>query len=92
MADTTVDVGAVIGGIFLPGNVSQHVAEAYDDVLFRGAGLRQLPDDAAGKAPRFVINATNVQSAALWRLLAPVASSANWNRRPGPQARALFER
>lgn len=71
MADTTVDVGAVIGGIFLPGNVSQRVAEAYDDVLFKGAGLRQLPDDATGQAPRFVINATNVQSAALWRFSRP---------------------
>jgi NTE family protein len=71
MANTTVDIGAVIGGIFLPGNVSQHVAEAYDDVLFRGASLDKLPDDAAGQAPRFVINATNVQSAALWRFSRP---------------------
>jgi NTE family protein len=71
MADTTVDVGAVIGGIFLPGNVSQRVAEAYDDVLFKGATLGKLPEDAGGKAPRFVINATNVQSAALWRFSRP---------------------
>ncbi len=71
MADTTVDVGAVIGGIFLPGNVSDHVAEAYDDVLFKGATLCDLPDDATKKAPRFVINATNVMSAALWRFSRP---------------------
>jgi NTE family protein len=71
MATTTVDVGAVIGGIFLPGSISDRVAQAYDDVLFKGAKLRDLPDDAAKKAPRFVINATNIQSAALWRFSRP---------------------
>lgn len=71
MADTTVDAGAIIGGIFLPGTISQRVADAYDDVLFKGASLRQLPDDAAGMAPRFVINATNIQSAAIWRFSRP---------------------
>jgi NTE family protein len=71
MADTTVDAGAVIGGLFLPGDISQRVAKAYDKVLFNGKMLRDLPDDAGGKAPRFVINATNVQSAALWRFSRP---------------------
>jgi NTE family protein len=71
MATTTVDVGAVIGGIFLPGSISDRVAQAYDDVLFKGAKLRDLPDDAGKKAPRFVINATNIQSAALWRFSRP---------------------
>ncbi|MGY3447919.1 patatin-like phospholipase family protein [Bradyrhizobium sp. USDA 4353] len=67
MADTSVDIGAVIGGIFLPGTISDRVAEAYDDVLFNGKKLADLPDDSGGTAPRFVINATNVQSAVLWR-------------------------
>lgn len=65
MAGTSVDTGAIIGGILLPGTISDKVAEAYDTVLFRGAMLADLPDDNAG--PRFVINATNVQSATLWR-------------------------
>ena len=34
--------------------------------LFKGATLQDLPD-----RPRFVINATNVQSAALWRFMKP---------------------
>src|ERR1700747_1346023 len=42
MADTTVDSGAVIGGILLPGSISDRVARAYDDVLFKGAKLRDL--------------------------------------------------
>ena len=71
MADTNVDVGAVIGGILLPGTISDRVAEAYDEVLFKGAKLQDLPDDTGRKAPRFVINATNVQTAALWRFSRP---------------------
>ena len=71
MADTTVDAGAVIGGIFLPGTISDRVAKAYDDVLFKGAKLSDLPDDTGNAAPRFVINATNVQSSVLWRFSRP---------------------
>jgi len=71
MADTTVDAGAVIGGIFSPGTISDRVAKAYDDVLFKGAKLSDLPDDTGNAAPRFVINATNVQSSVLWRFSRP---------------------
>ncbi|MGY3505205.1 patatin-like phospholipase family protein [Bradyrhizobium sp. USDA 4471] len=67
MADTTIDAGAIIGGIFLPGSISDRVAKAYDDVAFKGATLADLPDDAQLGNPRFVINATNIQTAALWR-------------------------
>jgi NTE family protein len=67
MADTSVDAGAIIGGILLPGSISDRVAKAYDDVLFDGATLDALPDDSIPGNPRFVINATTVQTAALWR-------------------------
>ncbi|CCE08711.1 putative esterase of the alpha-beta hydrolase superfamily [Bradyrhizobium sp. STM 3843] len=71
MADRTVDAGAIIGGIFLPGTISDRVAKAYDEVLFNGAKLADLPDDSDNKAPRFVINATNVQTSVLWRFSRP---------------------
>ena len=71
MSEKTIDVGAVIGGIFLPGTISDRVAKAYDDVLFKGATLQQFPDDATAQAPRFVINATNVQTSVLWRFSRP---------------------
>lgn len=71
MADKTVDAGAIFGGIFLPGSISDRVAEAYDDVLFNGAMLADLPDDSGKKAPRFVINATNIQTSTLWRFSRP---------------------
>ncbi|MFC7699448.1 patatin-like phospholipase family protein [Bradyrhizobium sp. GCM10028915] len=67
MADVTVDAGAIIGGILLPGSISERVANAYDKTLFKGARLEALPDDSQPGNPRFVINATNIQTAALWR-------------------------
>ncbi len=70
MADTTVDAGAILGGILLPGSISDKVAAAYDSKLFHGATLQNLPDEAPG-TPRFVFNATNVQSSVLWRFSKP---------------------
>jgi NTE family protein len=67
MADISVDAGAIIGGILLPGSISDRVAQAYDDVLFKKATLQSLPDDLQPNNPRFVINATNMQTAVLWR-------------------------
>jgi NTE family protein len=71
MADTTIDVGAIIGGILMPGSISKRVAKRYADVLFGEATLQDLPDSEAGEGPRFVINATNVQSGVLWRFSRP---------------------
>ena len=71
MARKTVDEGAILGGILLPGSISDRVIKAYDDHLFRGRTLGDLPDEKAGAAPRFVINATNVQSGALFRFSKP---------------------
>ena len=53
-------------GALLPGSISDRVAGAYDEHLFDGATLQDLPDE-----PRFVINATNVQSGVLWRFMKP---------------------
>jgi NTE family protein len=66
MADETIDVDSAVLGFMLPGTVSDRIAAAYDKYLFHGATLQDLPD-----APRFVINATNVQSGALWRFMKP---------------------
>src|SRR5690348_5014033 len=60
LAGTTIDEGAIFGGLFLPGTVSEHVADKYDKLLFHGRTLQDLPDEI-----RFVINATNVQSGVL---------------------------
>src|SRR3712207_1244572 len=57
LAGETIDADAIFWGVALPGRVSDRVAAAYDRYLYRGATLQDLPD-----APRFVINATNVQT------------------------------
>lgn len=67
LADKSLDVRSILTGLFLPGNVSEKLAAAYDRYLFHGKTLQALPDDP----PRFVINATNVQSGALWRFMKP---------------------
>ena len=66
LAGETIDAEAIILGLVLPGRISDGVAKAYDRHVFKGATLQDLPD-----APRFVINATNVQSGALWRFMKP---------------------
>jgi NTE family protein len=66
LARKTIDADAVIFGALLPGRISDRIANAYDDDLFHGATLQALPDE-----PRFVINATNVQSGVLWRFMKP---------------------
>ncbi len=56
----------VLTDIVTPGSVSEHIAKAYDKHLFKKAKLDTLP-----ASPRWVINASNLQSGALWRFMAP---------------------
>jgi NTE family protein len=70
LADRTLDVPAVLLGMLLPGTtISSRLAAAYRRHLFGGATLQDLPSDEDG--PRFVINATNLQSGVLWRFSRP---------------------
>ncbi len=72
LASRTIDTKSVVIGALLPGvTISDRVAAAYDKYLFQGATLADLPDDGTGQAPRFVINATNVQTGTLWRFSRP---------------------
>jgi len=66
LAGRTIDAADILKGIFLPGSISDRVANSYRDRLFGTATLQDLPE-----TPRFVINATNVQSGALWRFSKP---------------------
>jgi len=66
MAGETIDIGSILEGVLGPGAVSDKIQRGYDHLLFHGATLQELPDK-----PRFVINATNVQSAVLWRFSKP---------------------
>ena len=66
LASETIDRDAILMGLVMPGRISDQVAAAYERHLFGSATLQDLPDN-----PRFVINATNVQSGALWRFMKP---------------------
>ena len=66
LAGKTIDRGSIIGGIFTPGSIAEKVMKAYRKHIFGNHTLQHLTDK-----PRFVINATNVQSGALWRFMKP---------------------
>ncbi len=69
MADVTIDRGAILGGIFLPGTISDRVSAQYREILFGKATLQNLPTDDEG--PRFIFNATSVQTGSLVRMSRP---------------------
>jgi NTE family protein len=70
LASRTVDEGSILSGLFLPGTIGDKVANAYNKHLFHDARLSNLADDGQG-VPRFVFNATNVQTGSLWRFSKP---------------------
>lgn len=75
MASTDVDVESILVGAILPGvTVGDMVAREYRKVLFGTKTLEDLPN-----SPRFIFNATNVQSGALVRFSKPYT----WDWRVG---------
>lgn len=66
LASTTIDAPSVLGGVLLPGTVADRVSKVYRQILFGDATLQHLPD-----APRFVINATNLETGSIWRFSKP---------------------
>ena len=75
LADHTIDLKSIAFGAVNPfKHVADEIADAYRSHLFGSATLQDLPE-----TPRFVINATNVQSKVLWRFSRPYA----WDYRVG---------
>ena len=67
LAGVTIDRISVLTGLAMPDmTISDELASVYSKYLFGNATLQDLPD-----SPLFVINATNVQSGALWRFMKP---------------------
>jgi NTE family protein len=69
LASRTIDVPSIILGLLSSSTIGDRIAATYDKHLFHGATLQGLPSD--GDGPRFVINATNVQTGSLWRFSKP---------------------
>jgi NTE family protein len=74
LAARTIDLGAIVRGILPSKTVGNRVTHGYRLHLFGNHTLRDLPD-----RPRFVINATNLQSGVLWRFSKPYT----WDYRVG---------
>src|SRR4030081_3202453 len=66
LASRTIDLPAIMLGVLLPAGASARIAAAYRRHVFGRATVQALPD-----SPRFVINATDLQSGVLWRFMKP---------------------
>jgi NTE family protein len=66
LAAKTIDRKSILWGSLWTGAIGDRLIEAYRDQLFEKSTLQDLPDQ-----PRFVINATNVQTGVLWRFSKP---------------------
>ena len=80
LASETIDKPAVFKGILLPGTISDRIADAYRDHVFGKTGLKDLPDE-----PRFVFNATSMQTGALWRFSKPYMADYRVGVVPNPE-------
>ena len=81
LASTTIDRASILGGLFTPGSISDKIADAYRKQLFGHATLQDLPEPSG---PRFVINATSVQTGALFRFSKPYIADYRVGRIPNP--------
>ena len=66
LAGKTIDIWAIVLGILLPGSIGNWYARSLKRNLLGRATLQDMPD-----RPRFIFNATNLQSAVLWRFSKP---------------------
>ena len=82
MAEQTVDESSILRGMFGFGSISEKIAQAYRKFLFGTKTLQDLPD-----TPRFVFNATNIQSGNLIRFSKPYI----WDYRVGKVANPKIE-
>ena len=81
LAGSGIDVTSVLTGALLPfRSAADRVARAYRRHLFGDATLQALPDH-----PRFVINATNVESGALMRFSKPYLADYRVGRVVSPE-------
>jgi NTE family protein len=80
LAGHTIDVTSVLTGLAPLRSIGEGVAAAYRKRLFGQRTLQQLPE-----RPRFIFNATNVDSGALWRFSKPYMADYRVGRIVDPQ-------
>ena len=62
LARVSVDSWSLAGGVLSSIPVGDTVADAFDECLFSGKTLQDLPDEQDGRAPTFVFSALNLHS------------------------------
>ena len=75
-----IDVVDALTGVLPWSSAAEEVAESYDELLFKGWTLQNLPDE-----PRFVFCATNLQTGVLWRSSKPYAGDYVLGKVENPQ-------
>ncbi|MDQ3707291.1 MAG: patatin-like phospholipase family protein [Chloroflexota bacterium] len=65
LAAKTIDIWAILRGLFWGGTTSTHIASYYNRYLFRDRTMQALPKP--GQGPDFIFNASNLQSGVLWQ-------------------------
>lgn len=71
LANRTIDFSSVFIGTMWFGTIGDKLADAYREHLFDSTTLQDIVDEVPGVSPRFIFNATNVQSGVLWRFMKP---------------------
>ncbi len=66
LSEETIDWKAVLKGIFLRTGSANEVVKKLDALLYQGAKLHSFPRSIGGRAPRFLINATNAAAGTSW--------------------------
>jgi NTE family protein len=85
LASKTIDVNSVLIGLLPAATINKRIIKAYKKYLGLGHDtLDVFPDE-----PRFVINATNLQSGALWRFMKQY--SADWKVGKIPSSRRKID-
>lgn len=84
LASTSIDVKSVLFGLLPFTSVAKQIANAYRKYLFDRRSLDAFPE-----SPRFVVNATNLQSGVLWRFMRPYTR--DWKVGEIPKERKTFE-
>ncbi|OLF71889.1 hypothetical protein AWH62_12195 [Maricaulis sp. W15] len=82
---TTVDLPGSLAMRFSLRYIFNPYRFALDRILLKGASLQDLPQE-----PRFVFNATNVQSGAVWRFMKPRMRDWRVGDVPEPKTRLSF--
>jgi NTE family protein len=86
LARRTLDLPSIVLGIMMPGTtINRRVVKRLRQMVYGDATLQDLPDDGKGEGPRFIINATNLQTGALFRFSRPYLADYRVGMLPNPR-------